>query len=568
MEPRWDRDAIPSPVSFFLWAPLYEDLPPHLGFREAPPKRCDSANTTTVVRRMPGLEEHPSGCLVQALSHRKRRGGKYRDGETTIQVAADRLGKDQRKGQVLSITFRSESYEIEGNRIPAAEFARLKTEWKLSDPPGTPTAAYPKVVVERTHWHKSLAKALEAEGAKSLLGTRLYVQRYRPTAAERAQLKEGRSLDSDPDRVTAIQIRGERTTSGIRFQLEIERPVGSESRTTLRYDYGLDGHLVALESVAIDGETRVEIAARVSEGYLIGKRVQRRGKLVLESRSFHETWRGHAPKSLVMLVFPMILGDTPRTFKLQSLSDLDGFPFFAGQVTGSGELRYTRYPLPKKATRLELRGAGIQLPRRGVDEVLVTRQFALDEYDTGRRVFWNSAASFLAGRRLIGFADTPRLLHLVDEPWQASYGFVFNSVDPKSRGPLRLEPAVLAAGRRATQERRERSAMMLLGSIQIAENTFRERDAEHDGQRDFAQSLAELRTAGLLETLPGDKAHGYRFQLYPSAKDPQRRFRILAAPLSGKGPHLVLTEASFYRSDGPIELSGDGPLPSSLKKAD
>lgn len=556
LTPRWDPDAIPELLTYFVWGPLAAYLPPHVSLREAPPKKCDPAHRVTVMRLLAGLEDHASGALVRVVSRRKRERGKYRDGATTIEVAASRLQEGQRAGQVLGFTFREEGRLITGERVSETEFTRLRKEWQLGDPGSAKPAQRPPVEVPRTAFHEALrlalAKDAPARVKAALSGTRRFLLRpAKPTP-------QGR----DPDLLDAYELRCEPEGDGVRFRLRVERPLGSALRTQLDYVYGPDGQLAAFTSVDEDGHERTTVKGEIRTGYLEGS-YERELAGKRDARTFSAPWEGHAPETLVRLVLPVLLSADTKPFELRTLLDLEGFPYLAsfGKVFASAPTYFRMHTLPAGAKRFSHRGATIAL-LPGTTHLLLRRDREISEppFFAPSEVVENTLAAFCGPEGLLGLGADSRARRT--QP-AARYASFLLPADAAQIEALRRDAKVrAAAGAFAAKHARVR-VTWILAKLQDFQRAFRAGDRERDGKRDFASTLEELGRGH--SDFPAREVYGYRIELLP-VKDLERSFRLRAAPISGKGPHLLATPEGVFLSEEPLKLGPADPVPAGLKK--
>jgi hypothetical protein len=113
----------------------------------------------------------------------------------------------------------------------------------------------------------------------------------------------------------------------------------------------------------------------------------------------------------------------------------------------------------------------------------------------------------------------------------------------------------------------ESGAIGNLKALVTSQVMFKEGDRDGDGARDFAESLAELSNATLIDSVLGSNANtNYEFQLARDAKAPETRWTAVAAPLrpgvSGDRYFVVDQDgAIFYSLTAPFSLDPDAKRP-------
>jgi hypothetical protein len=127
----------------------------------------------------------------------------------------------------------------------------------------------------------------------------------------------------------------------------------------------------------------------------------------------------------------------------------------------------------------------------------------------------------------------------------------------------------------------QRSAVRTLERIATAQATFREHDRDGDGKLDYG-TLAELTSATLVDaTLGAGARQGYRFEVVPSANDPERAWMATASPTAPPGSsqvnpefgptgehwYAVNQDARVVESTAPIPISPSAELPAGLLPA-
>jgi competence protein ComGC len=108
---------------------------------------------------------------------------------------------------------------------------------------------------------------------------------------------------------------------------------------------------------------------------------------------------------------------------------------------------------------------------------------------------------------------------------------------------------------------RETSAVVVLRMIHGAQQQFRDHDLDHDQLADYAPTLEELVSTGVIESVDSAAVHGYRLDLTVS----DGGFECRATPVEepGEATHLFIDESGVVRSERGRRAGPSSPVHSS-----
>lgn len=573
----WSEDMLLESFLALVLAPLHDQgVPETFLFRMARPKGADGPETVRRMRPLPGTRA-VSGEELRLLEVTEERGGQARQDRVmrlSCATAGGRLVRweQENHGNASGVQYVAETTLME--RIDAARFEALVTEWKAErapmDPPAEPAAAEPQPDALSLF----LVQARGSGALARVAGTRRYVLRAAPGQADRLE-----ELARD-DPALAEQARNARVLAGgaavieVTTRLEGERLALEVREEMIGDPASPERHLVSWDERGLllehsvrrgrPGVTEEEETARRRGAELV--LVTRRRALPLEGWPGSEgrversspLEPGHVPERVVAWLLPLLAGSLPERLELAGSST-------PGRVDRS--LLLVPRMVPAGADRLVLREE--RHPTPGDDYFPVPEGLAparalvltwgQTEQSDGRPVLcaWIDASGAHLGTSLaeLGGFFAPR----PDEP------LVIRAASAEAVAALRQDPAALAAGRLRRRLADEGAACVALDQLHRAQESFRAGDLDHDGELDFAADPGELAKAGLLQrdgALAIGRTPGYRIELVRAAEAPCERWVAVANPEEAGWKSFAITaEGKVLASPSRLEARRDGRAP-------